>query len=165
MLVATLITITPDIARAQVRRRAPAPGDGNRISNAGGPATPRFPYAGSWQGLLTMQGVAPGAGRPEPIAMTFDIADSSKHVYSGATVFIAGASDAGRSPHLKSVTTAHALRWEEKNSGPGFFVYTAQLVTQDSIVGTVKLRDGVLPGPPTGTFVLVRRSPTTTRTR
>jgi len=159
---AALVLIVSQAGLAQERRRAGPPPDGVRAGPAGTAVTPRFPFAGTWGGTRTMLGQSPGAGQAEPIVMTFDVLDSTKVAYSGATM--AGPRKGSGSPHLKSVVNEHTIDWEEKNIGAGYFVYSARLVTSDSITGTVTLRDGNLPGPPYGIFSLVRQ-PSGARTR
>jgi hypothetical protein len=55
------------------------------------------------------------------------------------------------------------MQWKQENSGGGFWVYAGHFVTQDSVAGTVALRDWPqLPAgekPPTGTFGVARRVP------
>ena len=153
---ATAVMLFATFAGAQERRRAPGPGEmptPQPGDDAGSRA--RYPFSGVWRGSLTMTGDVPDAGKPTEIGMMFQITDTVARVYSGATLFPGNAT----SKHLKSTSTASGLQWEEKNSGPGFFVYTARLASPDSIVGTVTLRDGNMPGAPKGTFVLVRRKP------
>jgi hypothetical protein len=97
-----------------------------------------------------------------PLRVAFDVADTARQAYAGATLLPNGT----RAPHLSDVVTDGALEWRQRNSGGGDWVYSARLVARDSIEGTVVLRDWPqLPAgqqPPSGTFVLVRR-PAATR--
>jgi len=82
-----ILMLTPDAARAQIRRSASP--DGAAPTGAGAPkGVPRIarhPYAGVWQGLFRIP--APDASEtPMPIVMVFDVADSAKSTYSGATI-------------------------------------------------------------------------------
>ncbi len=92
-----------------------------------------------------------------PLRVAFDVADSARNAYAGATLL----PDGGRARHLSDVVTDGGLQWRQRNSGGGDWVYSARLVSRDSIEGTVVLRDWPqLPAgerPPSGTFVLVRR--------
>jgi hypothetical protein len=64
------------------------------------------------------------------------------------------------SQHVNSKLAGKMLRWEEQG-GAGMLVYSAQLVTPDSISGTVTLRDAKPndPNAAQGTFTLVRLKP------
>ena len=94
-----------------------------------------------------------------PVIMVFDVADSAKSTYSGATILPNGAS----APHLETAVSKGEMQWKQSNSGGGFWVYSGRLVTPDSIAGTAVLRDWPqLPAgekPPAGTFSIVRRAP------
>ena len=155
-----ILTLTPDAARAQIRR-SPSP-DGAAPAGVGAPkGTPRdarHPYAGVWQGLFRIP--APdGSETPMPVVMVFDVADSAKSTYSGATILPNGA----RAPHLETTVAKGEMQWKQQNSGGGFWLYTGRLVTQDSVAGTAVLREWPqLPAgrkPPAGTFAIVRRAP------
>jgi hypothetical protein len=91
--------------------------------------------------------------------MVLSVADSAKNEYSGATILPNGA----RAPHLETAVVNGEMRWKQENSGGGFWMYAGKIVRQDSIAGTVHLKDWpqLPPGakPPTGTFALVRRAP------
>jgi hypothetical protein len=91
--------------------------------------------------------------------MVLSVADSAKNEYSGATILPNGA----RAPHLETAVVNGEMRWKQENSGGGFWMYAGKIVGQDSIAGTVHLKDWpqLPPGakPPTGTFALVRRAP------
>lgn len=102
-----------------------------------------------------MLGESPDAGVASPIAMIFRVVDSVHAVYDGETMD--DPRQAHGAPHRLTMVEGHEMRWEQKNNGPGVFDYTVRLVTSDSITGTVRLRDGVLPGPPYGEITLVRQ--------
>ena len=91
--------------------------------------------------------------------MVFDVADSTKGEYTGATILPNNA----RAPHLETTVANGEMRWKQTNSGGGFWMYSGKIVGRDSIAGTVLLKDWPqLPAgekPPTGTFALVRRAP------
>jgi len=155
-----ILMLTPDAARAQIRRSASPDGAGPTGAGApkGIPRIARHPYAGVWQGLFRIP--APDASEtPMPIVMVFDVADSAKRTYSGATILPNGA----RAPHLETTVAKDEMQWKQQNSGGGFWLYTARFVTQDSVAGTAVLRDWPqLPAgqkPPAGTFAIVRRAP------
>ena len=99
----------------------------------------------------------PGANEPRPLRLVFEVSDTVKTTYSGATLF----PDNGCAPHLETRVTNGEMRWKQRNSGGGYWVYAARLVTRDSIEGSVVLRDWPqLPAgekPPLGTFALSRR--------
>jgi hypothetical protein len=154
-----ILMLTPVAARAQIRRSASP--DGAAPAGAAPKGTPRnarHPYAGVWQGLFRIP--APdGSESPMPVVMVFDVVDSAKNTYSGATILPNGA----RAPHLETTVTKGEMHWKQQNSGGGFWLYTGRLVTQDSVAGSAVLRDWPqLPAgqkPPAGTFAIVRRAP------
>ena len=157
--IAVLILI-PDTAPAQVRRSSSP--DGAVSASVGTPRglrrNDRLPYAGVWDGLFRVP--APdGSENPMPIVMIFDIADSAKLTYSGATVLPNGQ----RAPHLETTVTRGEMQWKQRNSGGGFWVYMGRFVTRDSVEGTAVLRDWPqLPAGekvPAGRFALARRAP------
>ena len=152
-----VLLFAPDTARAQMRRAAP---DGALPEGVpkGIPRIARHPYAGVWQGLFRVP--APdGSENPMPVIMLFDIADSVKSTYSGATVLPNGQ----RAPHLETTVSNGEMKWKQPNNGGGFWLYTGRFVTADSVAGTAVLRDWPqLPAgekPPAGTFALARRVP------
>jgi hypothetical protein len=160
MALTLTMIVTPSRARGQVRRSA-AP-DGALPPAAGAPRgiprSGRHPYAGVWQGSFLLS--RPGGDKAEiPVVMVFEIADSTKDAYAGFTVLPNGA----RAPHLETAVAKGEMQWKQQNSGGGFWVYTGRFVTQDSVVGTVILRDWPqLPAgekPPTGSFAVARRPP------
>ena len=155
-----ILMLSPDAARAQIRRSASPDGAAPTGADApkGTPRNVRHPYAGVWQGLFRIP--APdGSETPMPVMMVFDVADSAKSTYSGATILPNGA----RAPHLETTVTKGEMQWKQQNSGGGFWLYTGRLVTQDSVAGTAVLREWPqLPTgqkPPAGTFAIVRRAP------
>jgi hypothetical protein len=149
----------PLTTHAQMRRSAP-PGDGARAPAAAEIVDPalrkRFPFAGAWEGELTMQR-GPGRNEPRAIAMVFTIADTSRGTYAGATINPGH----GRAPHDSTRVERGELHWQQPNSGGGQWFYVVRLATPDSIVGTLALRDWPqLPAgeqPPVGDLVLRRR--------
>jgi hypothetical protein len=157
-LAATLtafILTAPFPAQAQMRRSAP---DG--AAPPPGPSLPRIPrseshpFAGVWDGAFTLR-----ADRSISVVMVFELADSTKSGYAGATILPNGA----RAPHLETAVAKGEMKWKQQNSGGGYWVYTGRLVARDSVAGTVVLTDWPqLPAgekPPSGTFSLARRAP------
>ena len=141
-------------ANAQERRRSPGgPPPNGDVGIPRQSGDTRHPYVGAWEGTMTMKPQPGEAGRPIPISMVFDLADTSTVQYGGATIFPGNA----RAPHLETKSERGSLTWQQRNSGRGMFTYTARLASPDSIVGTVILRDSDWPTPPTGSFVLVRK--------
>ena len=146
LLVAVLLLATAQAAGAQERRRS--------SGGEGGPALPliegdaSFPLSGSWAGTMTRTGVG-----SFPIAMNLEA--------EGGTYKRLARVNAGQpAAHVFWKVTGKTIRWEEE-SGLGVLVYTAQLVSPDSIAGTVTLRDGKPNDPATaqGTFALSRIKP------
>lgn len=163
LVAATIVTFGPASAVAQLRRSGgPPPGEAPPTPPTGGvprgASTPRSPFAGAWEGSAVMKN-GPGANQRRPLTVSFDVVDSAKNVYSGATIHPNNA----RAPHLETVVRGSEMQWKQQNSGGGYWVYAARLVSADSIEGSFALRDWpqLQPGEkaPTGTFVLVRRRP------
>jgi hypothetical protein len=160
LLAAALLILGAGAAAAQVRRSGGPPPGGVPTTPPGGiprgGASARYPYAGAWDGSFSLS-VGPGAGRRVPIAVAFDVVDSARQAYAGATILPGDA----RAPHLETRVRDGEMRWTQANSGGGYWHYTARLATPDSIVGTLVLRDWpqLPPGerPPAGTLALVRR--------
>ena len=158
MTLATMIGI-PVAAEGQVRRSAsPDAASPGGAAPKGTPRSARHPYAGVWEGQFRIP--APdGSERPMPVIMVFDVADSAKSTYSGATILPNGA----RAPHLETTVAKGEMQWKQPNSGGGFWFYTGRFVTKDSVEGTAALRDWPqLPAgqkPPVGTFAIARRAP------
>jgi hypothetical protein len=145
-------------ANAQLRR-TPGPDGGPPAGEAKGiPRIGARPYAGVWDGTFTIKG-GPGGENRIPVVMVFAVTDSAAGTYDGFTVLPNGA----RAPHLATGVAGGAIHWRQTNSGGGFWIYAGKIVSQDSIAGTVALKDWpqLPPGekPPTGTFELVRRKP------
>jgi hypothetical protein len=146
LLVAVLLLSVAQTVSAQERRRSPG--------GEGGPALPfiegntSFPLSGSWAGTMTRTGVG-----SFPIAMNLEAEDG---MYKRLTRVNAGQP----APKVFWKVTGKTIRWEEE-SALGVLVYSAQLVSPDSIAGTVTLRDGKPndPGTAQGTFALARIKP------
>jgi len=152
LLVALLVLTTVQAAAAQERRRSP---DGGGLPSLQySPGTPDLPLTGSWMGAMTRTGA--GAF---PVAVNIDFANGK---YEGASSIAPGM----MSQHANSRATGKTLRWEEE-SGMGVLVYTARMVTNDSIAGTVTLRDAKPndPNATQGSFTLVRAKPPQGRSR
>lgn len=145
-------------ADAQMRRSAPDGAGSPPRGEApkGIPRSPQHPYAGAWDGTFSLRG-GPGGERHVPITIVLIVADTSNDEYSGATILPNGA----RAPHLETAVVNGEMRWKQRNSGGGFWMYAGKIVSRDSIAGTVALKDWpqLPPGetPPSGTFALVRR--------
>ena len=123
LLATALVAFVPRGADAQMRRRAASPGDAPPAPS--GPSYPRLPFAGSWEGTFTLQR-GRGANQPMPLRVAFDVADSARNAYTGATILPNG----GRAPHLSDVVTDGVLQWRQRNSGGGDWVYSARLVSR-----------------------------------
>jgi hypothetical protein len=155
----TLVLTIATEGAAQLRRSA-TPENGGPMGPAptGIPRNARHPYAGVWQGVFHLDRAPDGDGRI-PVVMVFDVTDSVKSTYAGFTVLPNG----GRAPHLETSVAKGVVEWKQSNSGGGFWVYTGHFVGQDSVAGTVVLKDWPqLPAgekAPTGTFALKRRAP------
>ena len=152
LLVVLLVLTTVQAAAAQERRRSPDGGGPPTLPYS--PGKPDLPLTGSWMGVMTRT----GAGT-FPVAVKIDFANGK---YDGASSIAPGM----LSPHANSSATGKTLRWEEE-SGMGMLVYTARLVTNDSITGTVTLRDAKAndPNAAQGSFTLVRAKPPMGRAR
>ena len=149
---ATVVAI-PHTTLAQLARTR----DPNAAPMASGGAIPRdvrHPYAGLWSGTRTMP-----IGTDD-VRFRFDAADGK---YSGVMLHPGG----GRAPSNNLTQTADGLTWESPNSGGGTWVYHVRLAAQDSMVGTLVLRDAPpnLQPAPTGTLVLTRMVPERARRR
>ena len=109
-----------------------------------------------WEGSATLAR-GPGAAKSTLLRVAFDVANSARPTYSGATILPNDAHAA----HVDLVVRGRELEWRQPNSGGGFWVYSARLVAPDSIAGSFALRDWPQlragESPPVGTFVLVRR--------
>ena len=143
LFVALLLLTAAQAASAQERRRSPG--------GEGGPALPfiegdaSFPLSGSWAGKMTRTGVG-----SFPIALNLE-------AEGGMYKRLARVNAGQPAPNVFWKVTGTTIRWEE-DSGLGVLVYSAQLVSPDSIAGTVTLKDGKPsdPGTTQGTFALTR---------
>jgi hypothetical protein len=88
--------------------------------------------------------------------MVFD-ADSAGANYTGYQVF----PDNSRGAYDGISLARGTLMWKHANSGGGSWVYSARLVGNDTLVGTVVLKDWPQGNgaEPSGTFKLVRQRP------
>ena len=145
-LAATSRTSFAQLARTRDPSAAPAPAGG------GLPRDARHPYAGLWSGTRTMPMGA------DAVRFQFGAADGK---YTGVMLHPGG----GRAPSNNLTQTADGLTWESPNSGGGTWVYQVRLAAQDSMVGTLVLRDPPpnLQPAPKGTLVLTRVAPEQTR--
>ena len=135
-------------ADAQQRRRAA----GGESPPPAGPSRPRVPYAGAWQGTLTLHGSGTRTGTAEPMSMILEVADTATGAYTATLV----AADGGRTSGLTVKVDGDRVLWQQKSATDVMLVYSAKLVAADSIAGTVARRDGASEVP-AGTFALVRR--------
>ena len=146
LVLLALMALAAQPAQAQERRRM-AGGPGGPVLQYQ-PGNPDFPFTGSWRGTLTRTGVG-----SFPVGVNIDV-DNGK--YSGVSSNSPGQQTALRN----SVVEAKTMRWEE-DSALGVLLYTAKLVSMDSISGTVTLRDARAGDPQAaqGTFTLRRAQP------
>lgn len=80
MLTTALATAAPIAAQQALPRSASGgPGDGGKGPAA--VAVPRHPYAGNWDGTLSVD----GANAPVKIAMALTVADAERQAYNGQT--------------------------------------------------------------------------------
>jgi hypothetical protein len=143
LVIAVLLLAAAQGASAQERRRS--------AGGEGGPALPfiegnaSFPLSGSWAGTMTRSGVG-----SFPIALNLEAED-------GMYKRLARVNAGQPAPQVFWKVTGKTIRWEEE-SGLGVLVYSAQLVSPDSIAGTVTLRGGKPNDPKKaqGTFALAR---------
>ena len=143
LFVLVLLLASVQTSSAQERRRSPGGEGGAALPYIEGTAS--FPLSGSWAGTMTRAGVG-----SFPIRWNLEAEDG---MYKRLARLNAGQP----APQVFWKATAKTIRWEEE-SGVGVLVYNAQLVSPDSIAGTVTLRDGK-PGDPAaaqGTFALAR---------
>jgi hypothetical protein len=154
-LVAAFASISPRVLHGQMRRSAEGNGPPPEAPK-GLPRNAQFPFAGVWDGTMTVVGGA-GGERDVPRTFILAIADSAKNQYGGAMLLPNGA----RAPYAETTLTNGEMKWKMPNSGGGFWVYSAKLVGRDSLAGTVALVDWPqLPAgekAPSGTLGLVRR--------
>lgn len=143
LLVVLLVLTAVQTAAAQERRRSPDGGAGPSLPYS--PGNPDVPLSGSWMGVMTRTGLG-----TFPVAVNIDFANGK---YAGASSIAPGQ----MSPHVNSRATGKTMRWEEE-SALGVLLYTATLVSVDSIAGTVTLRDAKASDPSVaqGSFTLVR---------
>src|SRR5215213_7872531 len=148
VLVAALMMLETQIARAQIARTRTPGGEPPAAAVSGIPRDTRFPYAGLWRGTRIMP-----VGSDE-IGLQFTVTDGT---YSDAEIHHGG----GRAPAKSLSATASGLTWESPNSGGGTWVYHVRLVSPDSIEGTLFLRDAPpqFNPVPRGTMALARQKP------
>lgn len=155
-LIAGFVSISPRVMHGQMRRSADGNGGPPPDAPRGLPRNARFPFAGVWDGTMSL---ASGAGgeRDVPRTFIFAIADSAKNQYAGGMLLPNGA----RAPYAETTLMNGEIRWKMPNSGGGFWVYSAKAVGRDSLSGTVALVDWPqLPAgekSPSGTLGLSRR--------
>ena len=150
-LAAAALTITISLlastdAEAQQRRRS---ADGEAPPPPSGPVRMRVPYAGTWEGTLSMR----DAGMPARLGLVVEVADSASGRLQG-TSFTDGSA---RSPHLETIVRDGRMQWKERAGDRGMLLYSATLVAPDSIAGTVARQAADGTETPAGTFVLTRR--------
>ena len=133
-------------AGAQQRRRA---ADGEAPPPPSGPVRMRVPYAGAWEGTLSMR----DAATPARLGIVIEVADSTTGRLQGTT----STGGSTRSPHLETVVRDGRMRWKERAGDRGMLLYSATLVTPDSIAGTVTRQAADGTETQAGTFVLTRR--------
>ncbi len=157
VLVLVIAAVAPGRAAAQIARTRSADGpppDAPKVT----PRNPRRPLAGVWEGAFTLRG-GPGAGHPIPMILIVTADDTAKGGYIAERVLPNGR----RVPPESLVVANREMQWKQQNNGGGFWVYAGKIVGQDTLAGTVALKDWPqLPAgekPPTGTFSLVRRRP------
>lgn len=150
LAVVTFVT-TPHPSFAQLARTRD-PNAAPAAAGGGIPRDARHPYAGLWSGTRTMPMGA------DVVRFQFSAADGN---YTGVMLYPGG----GRAPSNNLTQTADGLTWESPNSGGGTWVYRVRLAAQDSMVGTLVLRDPPpnLQPAPNGTLVLTRVAPEQTR--
>ena len=156
-LIVSVAAVSPTVLPGQMRRSADGNGGPPPEAPKGLPRNARFPFAGVWDGTMSLMNGA-GGERQVPRTFILAIADSAKNQYGGAMLLPDGA----RAPYAETTFTNGEMRWKMPNSGGGFWVYSAKLVGRDSLSGTVALVDWPqLPAgekAPSGTLGLVRRS-------
>ena len=133
-------------ADAQQRRRATG---GEGPPPPSGPVRMRVPWAGAWEGTLSMR----DAGSPARLGIVVEVADTVTGRLQG-TSFTEGST---RSAHLETVVRDGRMQWKEQAGERGLLLYTATLVTPDSIAGTIVRQASDGTATPAGTFVLTRR--------
>ena len=147
LLVVVAMLLSAQVASAQIARTRTPNGDVPPAAANGVPRDARFPYAGLWRGTRVMP-----VGSDE-VVLQFTVTDGT---YSGAMIHPGG----GRAPANNLSATASGLTWESPNSGGGTWVYHVRLVSQDSVEGTLMLRDAPpeFNPVPKGTMALTRQS-------
>ena len=155
-LTALLVSISPRLLHSQMRRSPDGNGGPPPAAPKGSARSARFPFAGVWDGTMSLVGGA-GGERDVPRTFIFAIADSAKNQYGGAMVLPNNA----RAPYAETTLSNGEIKWTMPNSGGGFWVYKAKLAGRDSLVGTVALIDWPqLPAgekAPSGTLGMTRR--------
>ena len=155
-LIAVFVSISPHVLHGQMRRSPDGNGGPPPEAPKGSPRNARFPFAGVWDGTMTLVNDAAGE-REVPRTFIFAIADSAKNQYGGAMLL----PDGRRAPYAETSVTNGEIKWKMPNSGGGFWVYSAKLVGRDSLAGMVALVDWPqLPAgekAPSGTLGFARR--------
>ena len=151
--VAAVLLVLAGPALAQQRRSAPPGAEGDRARPAQPAVLPDVapdaarPFVGVWQGEFR-----PGDGESVPMALVVEFLNGQYHSYA----FI---NNNGPIPPLQVAVQGDTLRWETRNSGGGFLVYTGRLEGRTTVQGTLTFRDLPFePRPGRPTFVLRRRT-------
>ena len=155
--IAIFVAASPEVLQGQMRRSPDGNGGAPPEAPKGLPRNARFPFAGVWDGTMSLVGGA-GGERDVPRTFVFVVADSTKGLYDGVMVL----PDNRRAPYAETTFANGEVKWKLPNSGGGFWVYTAKLAGRDSLAGTVALVDWPqLPEgqkAPSGTLGLARRA-------
>lgn len=145
------LSIASSAGHAQLARtRDPAAAG---LATGGGiPRDPQHPYAGVWSGVRTLP---PGSDE-----IRFRVSFNNDK-YDGEMVH----PDGHRAPQNHLALTADGLTWDSPNSGGGTWEYHVHLVSPDSMIGRLILRDAPpsLRPAPQGTLVLKRQPPERTK--
>jgi len=109
VILAGAITIS---APASARQALPRSANNGPAEGANGPAAvavPRHPYAGSWDGTLTMDDTK----APVKLAMAFQVSDAERQAYGGETIINGGPKQA----HL-NISSAPASETDKSAAAP-----------------------------------------------